>query len=165
MSLIAGGILMLGMGAFGVASAVEQRKDAKDAQKDADRIAAAENENAKYAQTLEKRRTENSKDYEPGYALLADEVQKKPNLMEEAIPLTTGLIAADDIMQKNIAPNSAAGGTAPGTARRGAVELGGMAGTIAAVSDNTQQLKTSLDMEHFNQRKQAIDLGKAYVGS
>lgn len=165
MSLIAAGVIMAVSGGLQVASALETRKEANKDKKAANRIAAAENENAQYAGILEKRRVGNQKQYEPGYGLMADEVQKKPILLEQAIPLTGSIIAAEDSFRKQNLPATDLSGTDPGSARRAAIDLGSSTTAAGQIIGQTQQLKTGLDSENFNQRKQAIDIGKQYVGS
>lgn len=165
MSLIAAGVIAIGMGGLQTMSALEQRSDAKKKQDAENRIAAAENENAKYAGALEKRRTEQAAQYEPGYAMLADEVNRKPILSEQAIPLTSALIAGEDLIRKQPLPGTDRAGTGPGTARGAAIDLAGIGETAAGITGHTQQLDATLDLEHFDQRKQAIGLGKQYVGS
>lgn len=165
MSLIAAGVIFLASSAVGVASAVEQRSDAKKREENEERISAAEEENAVYARALEERRRVDSKQYEPGYALLADELKDRPILAEEAIPLTGSIVAAEDLFRKQdpVAPDVT--GAAPGTARAAAIDLGSTGHAAQQIVQNTQELQPSLEMQEFRKRKQAIDLGKQYVGS
>lgn len=163
MSLIAAGVLMAGSALLGTASAIEQRKEAKEQQKDADQIAAAENANAKYAAVLEKKRSESAKQYEPGYAIMAAEAEKVPVLAEQAIPMTGSLIAADDMRAKQPPQAMDLTGTAPGTARKQAMDLTGSAVTAAQIAAGQQDLNTALDLESFQKKKTAVDAGKTFV--
>lgn len=148
-----------------VGSAIETRKDAAKQEKANNAIAAAENDNAKYAQTLEQRRVDNAKEYEPAYALLADEVKKKPILSEQAIPLTGSIVAAEDSFRKQNAPATDLTGQAPGTARRGAIDLGSSTTAANQIVGQTMQLNTALKGEDFNKKRSAIDIGKQYVSA
>jgi len=165
MSMIAAGILLAASATVGTASALEQRDEAKDNKKEMEQIAAAENKNAKYASALEKKRTASARQYEPGYALMASEVEKPSNLAEQAIPMTGSLIAADDLRAQRAVPGADQTGTAPGGARKQAIDLSGSSVTAGQIAAGQQDLKTALDLENFQKKKAAIDTGKAYVGS
>lgn len=163
MSLIAAGVIMFASAGFGVASAVQARNDAADAQDDANNIAAKQNKNAEYAGVLEKRRAAAGKAYEPAYALLADEVKKKPILSESAFPMVAAITAGEDTLRRRIMPGTDITGTAPGTDRSRAIDTATIGRSAGQMVSSQQDLNTAMNLENFNQRRQAIEIGKKYV--
>ncbi len=153
---------------YSVYSANEQNDDfqqsAADALNSENRIAAKQGENADFAAELSDRREAISDQYIPAYGALVDEVQKKPNPAEEALPVTSSIVAGDSFHRQQNKPATDLTDTAPGTARRGAMDTGQSAATALDLGHVGPALEIGLEKENFQKRAGAIQVGKAYMG-
>jgi hypothetical protein len=133
-------------------------------QESANRIAAAEGENASYATELQDRREEIADQYLPAYAALSSEVQKETNYQQDAQPVLSAVVAGGSSLMNATPTDATATGTAIGTARQQAVDLGVQSETAVNLGAVNPSLSTAIDLEDYSQRKQAVDLGKDYMG-